>query len=71
MTSSLQEAFQKAAMLPAEQQEALAAMLLEEMAAESRWQESFSKSSDALDKLAEEALEEEKQGRTIDLDQSL
>jgi hypothetical protein len=70
MTTSLKEAFEKAAALPLERQEALAAILLEEMAVEDRWQESFARSQDALAKLAAEALEEDAQGRTLDMDES-
>lgn len=67
MTALLQEAVQKATALPEEQQNALASILLEEMESERRWQESFARSTDALDKLAEEALEEHRQGKTRDL----
>jgi len=71
MTSTLQEAFDKAAALPPERQEALAAIVLEEIAAEDRWQHSFAQSQDALAKLAAEALEEDAQNRTVDMDESL
>jgi len=71
MSSTLQEAFERAAALPQDQQEALAAILLEEIASEKRWQESFAQSRGVLDKLAEEALAEDDQGRTVDLDNSL
>jgi len=71
VTKTLQEAFEKAASLPPDQQEALAAILMEEIAAEDRWQHSFAQSQDALAKLAAEALDEDKQGRTLDMDESL
>lgn len=71
MTTTLQEAFDKAASLPPERQEALAAIVLEEIEADDRWQRSFSQSQDALSKLAAEALEEDAQGRTRDLDELL
>ena len=71
MTNSLQEAFKQASALPDEQQEALAAILLEEMAAERRWQEAFAGSQDLLAKMAEEALEEHRRGETEDLDKLL
>ncbi len=71
MTTTLQEAFDKAAALPPERQEALAAIVLEEIEADDRWQRSFSQSQDALSKLAAEALEEDAQGRTRDLDELL
>lgn len=71
MTTALQEAFEKAAGLPADQQEAIAAILMEEMADESRWQQSFARSQEALAKLAAEALVEDAEGRTLDLDELL
>jgi hypothetical protein len=71
MTSALQQAFEKAAALPPEQQEVLAAILVEEMASEERWQRSFARSQDALRKLAAEALAEDAAGRTLDMDESL
>jgi len=71
VTTTLQEAFKKAASLPPDQQEALAAILMEEIAAEDRWQQSFAQSQDALAKLAAEALDEDRQGRTLDMDESL
>jgi hypothetical protein len=71
MTTALQEAFEKAAALPPDRQEVLAASMLEEIADEDRWQRSFAQSQDVLAKLAAEALEEDAQGRTLDLDESL
>ena len=71
MTTTLQEAFEKAAALPPERQETLAAIVLAEIAAEDGWQQSFARSQDALSKLAAEALEEDAKGRTLDLDSSL
>jgi hypothetical protein len=69
--ASLEEAFQKAASLPEDQQEALASILLEEIAAESRWQSSFARSRPQLDQLAREAREEDDQGKSEDLDSLL
>jgi hypothetical protein len=71
LTTALQDAFQKAAALPPDQQEALAAIVLAEIADEDRWQRSFARSQDALSKLAAEALDEDAAGRTLDLDESL
>jgi hypothetical protein len=71
MTTALQEAFDKAAALPPERQEAIAAMLLEEITTDDCWQQSFAQSQDALSKLAAEALEEDAQGRTLDMDRSV
>jgi hypothetical protein len=71
MTASLQEAIKKASALPQEQQDTLAAILMEEIASEERWQQSFARSQDALSKLAAEALDEDAQGRTRDMDELL
>jgi hypothetical protein len=71
MTNSLQEAFKQASSLPEEQQEVLAAIVLEEIAAEKQWEEAFAGSQDALAKLANEALEEDGRGETEDLDKLL
>jgi len=67
MTNSLQEAFRQASALPEEQKETLAAIVIEEIAAEKRWQKAFASSQDALAKMAEEALEEHRRGETEDL----
>jgi len=58
MKSELQKAFEKAAKLPDNEQEALGQWLLDALASERRWDELFSRSSDKLAALAEEALAE-------------
>jgi hypothetical protein len=64
MTKLLEEALKEVAKLPEAEQDAVAAILLEELASEQRWAESFAKSPDKLAKLAAEALAEYKAGRT-------
>lgn len=64
MTKLLEKALQEVSKLPAADQDAVAAILLEELASEERWAESFGKSQDQLAKLAGEALAEYKAGRT-------
>jgi hypothetical protein len=64
MTKLLEKALEEVAKLPASEQDAVAAILLEELASEQRWAESFAKSQDKLAKLAEEAIAEYKAGRT-------
>jgi hypothetical protein len=71
MTTALQHAFDKAAALAPERQETLAALLLDEIDSEDRWQQSFARSQGALSKLAAEALQEDAQGLTRDLDELL
>jgi hypothetical protein len=64
MTKLLEKALGEVAKLPESEQDAVAAMLLEELASEQRWSESFAKSQDLLAKLAEKALAEHAAGRT-------
>jgi hypothetical protein len=64
MTNLLEKALQEVAKLPASEQDAVAAILLEELASEQRWAETFASSQDRLAKLAEEAIAEYKAGRT-------
>jgi hypothetical protein len=64
MTDLLEKALTEVAKLPASEQDAIAAMLLAELASEQRWAESFARSQDALAKLAEEALAEDRAGLT-------
>ena len=64
MTDLLEKALSEVAKLPPAEQDAVAAILLEELASEQRWAESFAKSQDVLEKLAEEALAEHRAGLT-------
>jgi len=68
MTQLLEKAFAEAAKLPEEEQDVLARALLEELAAERRWNELFSQSEDVLGELAAEAMAEYRAGRTHKLD---
>jgi len=68
MTKMLEKAFKKASSLPDSDQDALAEWLLKELESEARWQELFAKSQDALSRLAEEALDEHRCGKTKRLD---
>jgi len=67
MTRLLEKAFEEAAKLPPEEQDALAGALLMDLASEERWGKAFD-TTDALDRLADEALEEHRAGRTRLLD---
>jgi uncharacterized alpha-E superfamily protein len=68
MTRLLEKAFKKASELPDVEQNALAKWLLEELEAERKWERLFAESEDVLDRLADEALEAHKQGKTKPLD---
>ena len=69
MTKLLKEVLAKLSKLSPERQDELAAWLLAEMEDEARWDKSFAASQDALEKLAEEALEEFKRGETRPLEE--
>ena len=64
MTKLLEKALEEVAKLPDSEQDAVAAILLEELASEQRWAASFAMSQDKLAKLAQEALAEYNAGRT-------
>ncbi|GAB4190964.1 MAG: hypothetical protein OHK0022_04240 [Roseiflexaceae bacterium] len=53
MTPLLAQAFAEAAKLPDQEQEALAAWLMEELTSERRWLALFESSSDVLDQLVD------------------
>jgi hypothetical protein len=64
MTQLLEKAFAELGKLPDREQDALAAIILEEITSEQRWSQSFAKSQDVLAKLAEAALAEHAAGKT-------
>jgi len=64
MTLLLERAVAELAKLPDEEQDAMATILIEELAAEKRWAESFAKSQDKLAELAEDARRDLHAGRT-------
>lgn len=68
MTELLEKAFIEVAKLPEQQQDALAAWILEELASEERWQKAFANSEDLLSQLADEALAERQAGQAEELD---
>lgn len=69
MNTRLEEAFAQAAQLPPDQQEALAALLLDEIASEKLWDQAFAQSQNQIAQLADEALTEFQEGRTVPLDE--
>ena len=64
MTKLLEKAFKEASKLPVVDQNALAKWVLEELEAEKKWDQMFAESEDVRDKLADEALEAHKKGKT-------
>ncbi len=67
MTSQLAKAFEKASSLPEELQDQLADEFLEEIEWERRWDETLANSQDKLDQLAERALRDYREGRTVEM----
>ena len=64
----LQKVIAETAKLPDAEQEAFAAFMLAELESERRWDELFSQSQDLLARMAEEARQEYRAGRTKPLD---
>jgi hypothetical protein len=69
MTQALSAAFATAAQLPEEEQDVLAAILLEEMESEERWNALFSDSQNLLERMANEAIQDFHAGRVQPIDQ--
>jgi predicted Zn-dependent protease with MMP-like domain len=68
VTDLLKRAFDAVSQLPDDEQDAMAELLLAELASEKKWEERFAKSQDSLSLLAQEALDEHARGETEDLD---
>jgi hypothetical protein len=64
MTNKLKKAFDAASKLLPEEQDALAAAVLEEVAVEGLWEASFAKQPAALEQLADEVVREYRSGNT-------
>ena len=70
MTALLEKAIDRVSVLPAKKQNALAHLLLDEISADARWDESFKTSQHELAELAGNALAEHRKGKTKTLDLS-
>ena len=68
MSKLLEKAFEEARKLPEAEQDGLAAIILNELEDEQRWDQQFAASHDVLRKLAEGALDEYRAGKTLPLD---
>ncbi|MDZ7958101.1 MAG: hypothetical protein RMY34_09385 [Aulosira sp. DedQUE10] len=68
MTELLSKAIARLKTLPANEQDAIAAIILEELEDEVQWDETFANSQDVLAKLAGEAMAEYRAGKTQELD---
>jgi len=63
MTQLLQQALVEVQKLSAPEQDAIAALILEEINDERRWEEAFARSQDQLSRLAAKAREDIRAGR--------
>lgn len=68
MTSLLDKAIEQASRLPADQQDELAQIILDELASEARWDRAFGETEGGLSRLAADALAEHRRGETRPLD---
>jgi hypothetical protein len=64
MTKLLKQVFEEASKLPADEQDAIGRILLDELASEHRWDQLFASSPDLLSALADDALAEHRAGKT-------
>jgi hypothetical protein len=62
MSKLLDQAIKAARKLPAQEQDALGAIILDEIADEARWLKTFAETQDRLARLADEALADVKRG---------
>lgn len=67
MTQLLEKAFAEAQKLSASEQDAIAAVILEELADERRWEEAFARSQAKLAQLAEKVRQDIREGRVKDV----
>jgi hypothetical protein len=71
MTELLRKAIEAVSKLPPESQDAIAARMLMELEDEERWDEAFARSQDHLTRMADEAIDEFKTGKTVPLEDIL
>ena len=69
MTQALSAAVASAAKLPDEEQNVLAAIMLEEMESEGRWSALFAGSQNLLEQMASEAIQDFQAGRVQPIDE--
>lgn len=67
MTQLLEKAIAEIYKLPATEQDAIAAMILDELADEQQWDMAFARSQDKLAKLAEKVREDIKAGQVREM----
>jgi len=68
MTQKLQKVIEKLRSLPADKQDQMAGIVLQELEEDAKWEATTAKHRHNAAKLVEQVLEDEKQGRTKKLD---
>jgi len=71
MTELLEDALRKVACLPKEEQDAIAAQIIETLQDEAAWKEKLARTPKKLARLAQEARAEHERGETRPLDELL
>jgi hypothetical protein len=71
MTELLEDALRKVALLPKEEQDAIASQIIETLQDEAAWKEKLARDPGKLRRLAEEAKREARSGQTRPLDELL
>ena len=71
MSKLLEQALEKAAALPEEEQNAIASQILFLIDDEARWNAKFAAKREILRRMAREALDEDAAGQTVPLEQIL
>ena len=67
MTKLLDSAFKKASTLPETEQDIFARFIIHEIKSEKKWEDSFSQTQDLLSDLADDALADFKNDKTVEL----
>jgi hypothetical protein len=67
MTKAMQQLLDRVSQLPEAEQERVALRFLEELDDDARWDELLSRSTDLIDRMADEALKEDDDGLTTEL----
>jgi hypothetical protein len=71
MTELLENALRKVAMLPKEEQDAIASQIIETLQDEAAWKEKLARNPEKLRRLADEARREHREGKSHPLDELL
>ena len=67
ITTALAQAVERASERPAEEQELIAALILEELESEKKWDDLFARSKGRLAILANKAIAEHRAGKTVEI----